>query len=104
MGACAPLPGMRDELRGCGLRGRSASALRHGRARAVHAEEAVGDDEAPAAGRAGHEQALQVREVVVAVHAHGRARARRQPRAVDDGRVVQLVREHHGARICGRDG
>ena len=69
-------------------------------ARTVHAEQAVRDDEPPAAGRAGREQARQVRQVVVAVHAHGGARAPRQARAVDDGRVVQLVRKHHRVRVC----
>ena len=46
------------------------------------------------------EQALQVRQVVVAVDVHGGARAPRQARAVDDGRMVQLVREDHRARVC----
>ena len=56
----------------------------------VHAEDRFGDDELPRVGGRIFQQALQVLHVAVAVHRHRRPR---EPAAVDDAGMVQLVAE-----------
>ena len=56
---------------------------------AVHAEDRIGDDES-AARRMPREQLVERADVGVRIDVHGRAR---EPAAVDDARVVQLVAE-----------